>query len=222
VWVTERNSSAPEVSVGPVGIADGYKQGYQDSTFAHSRRNPFKHHFGGFMRTSQNNTTNRAATRRAPTGKTASKSRKDAIKLLTEDHAKVKKLFREYEKLTKKEDQDGKEELAQQICKELTIHAQLEEEIFYPAAREAIKDDDLLNEALVEHSSAKNLISQIKSMKVDDPMYDAVVTVLGEYVNHHVQEEEEKIFPKVQKSKMDLEELGHEIAERKEELIDSE
>jgi hemerythrin superfamily protein len=178
--------------------------------------------FGGFMPTSQSTTTNRTTTRRAPTGKTASKSQKDAIKLLTDDHAKVKKLFREYEKLTKKEDQEGKEELAQQICKELTIHAQLEEEIFYPAAREAIKDDDLLNEALVEHSSAKDLISKIKSMKIDDPMYDAVVTVLGEYVNHHVQEEEEKMFPKVQKSKMDLEGIGNEIAERKEELMDSE
>jgi hemerythrin superfamily protein len=177
--------------------------------------------FGGFMPTSQS-TTNRTTTRRAPTGKTASKSQKDAIKLLTDDHAKVKKLFREYEKLTKKEDQEGKEELVQQICKELTIHAQLEEEIFYPAAREAIKDDDLLNEALVEHSSAKDLISEIKSMKIEDPMYDAVVTVLGEYVNHHVQEEEEKMFPKVQKSKMDLEGIGNEIAERKKELMDSE
>lgn len=174
------------------------------------------------MPTSQSTTTNRTTTRRAPTGKTASKSQKDAIKLLTDDHAKVKKLFREYEKLTKKEDQEGKEELAQQICKELTIHAQLEEEIFYPAAREAIKDDDLLNEALVEHSSAKDLISEIKSMKMDDPMYDAVVTVLGEYVNHHVQEEEEKMFPKAQKSKMDLEGIGNEMAERKEELMDSE
>ena len=174
------------------------------------------------MPTSQSTTTNRTTTRRAPTGKTVRKSQKDAIKLLTDDHAKVKKLFREYEKLTKKEDQEGKEELAQQICKELTIHAQLEEEIFYPAAREAIKDDDLLNEALVEHSSAKDLISEIKSMKIEDPMYDAVVTVLGEYVNHHVQEEEEKMFPKVQKSKMDLEGIGNEIAERKEELMDSE
>jgi len=172
--------------------------------------------------TSQSATTNRTATRRTSTSKTASTSKKDAIKLLTEDHAKVKKLFREYEKLSKKEDEDGKEELAQQICKELTIHAQLEEEIFYPAAREAVKDDDLLNEALVEHSSAKDLISKIKSMKITDPMYDAVVTVLGEYVNHHVQEEEEKMFPKVQKSKMDLEEVGSEMAGRKEELMGSE
>lgn len=174
------------------------------------------------MPTNQSTTTNRTTTRRTPASKMPSKSKKDAIKLLTEDHAKVKKLFREYEKLSKKEDEDGKEELAQQICKELTVHTQLEEEIFYPAAREAIKDDDLLNEALVEHSSAKDLISQIKSMKITDPMYDAVVTVLGEYVNHHVQEEEEKMFPKVQKSKMDLEEVGSEIAERKEELMGSE
>ena len=99
------------------------------------------------MPTSPSTTTNRTTTRRTSTSKTTSTSKKDAIKLLTEDHAKVKKLFREYEKLSKKEDEDGKEELAQQICKELTIHAQLEEEIFYPAARQAIKDDDLLNEA---------------------------------------------------------------------------
>ncbi len=173
------------------------------------------------MPTSPSTTTNRTTTRRTSTSKTTSTSKKDAIKLLTEDHAKVKKLFREYEKLSKKEDEDGKEELAQQICKELTIHAQLEEEIFYPAARQAIKDDDLLNEALIEHSSVKDLISKIKSMKTTDPMYDAVVTVLREYVTHHVQEEEEKMFPKVQKSKMDLEEVGSEIAERKEELMGS-
>ena len=172
------------------------------------------------MPTSQS--TAHRTTTRTPPSKTTSKSKKDAIKLLTEDHAKVKKLFREYEKLSKKEDEDEKEELAQQICKELTVHSQLEEEIFYPAAREAIKDDDLLNEALVEHSSAKDLISEIKSMKIDDPMYDAVVTVLGEYVNHHIQEEEEKIFPKAQKSKMDLEELGTELAESKKELMGTE
>ncbi len=173
------------------------------------------------MPTSPSTTTNRTTTRRTSTSKTTSTSKKDAIKLLTEDHAKVKKLFREYEKLSKKEDEDGKEELAQQICKELTIHAQLEEEIFYPAARQAIKDDDLLNEAIIEHSSVKDLISKIKSMKATDPMYDAVVTVLREYVAHHVQEEEEKMFPKVQKSKMDLAEVGGEIAERKEELMGS-
>jgi len=159
--------------------------------------------------------THKTTTRRSTTGRSKAK---DAIKLLSDDHNKVKKQFKEYEKLIKKNEADAKEELAEQICEELKIHTQLEEEIFYPAAREAIKDDLLMNEATVEHASAKELISQLQSMSSSDPMYDATVTVLGEYVNHHIQEEEEKIFPKVQKSKMDLEELGSELAERKEEL----
>ena len=100
------------------------------------------------------------------------------------------------------------------------MHAQLEEEIFYPAVRAAIDDDDLINEAMVEHGSAKDLISQIQSMAVSDPMYDAVVTVLGEYINHHVEEEQNEMFPKVQKSDMDLEELGLEIAQRKAALVE--
>lgn len=151
---------------------------------------------------------------------TTRRTKNDAIKLLTEDHNKVKKLFKEFEKLSKKNDEEGKEELAVQICKELTVHAQLEEEIFYPAVREAIDDDELMNEAMIEHASAKDLIAQIQSMAASDPMYDAVVTVLGEYINHHVEEEQNEMFPKVQKSDMDLEELGLEMAERKEALIE--
>jgi hemerythrin-like domain-containing protein len=151
---------------------------------------------------------------------TARKTKKDAIKLLTEDHNKVKKMFKEFEKLCKKGEDEGKEELAAQICKELTVHSQLEEEIFYPAVREAINDDDLMNEAVVEHASAKDLITQIQSMKVSDPMYDAVVSVLGEYVNHHIEEEQNEMFPKAQKSKVNLEEIGIEISERKEELME--
>ncbi|SEK67086.1 hemerythrin domain-containing protein [Nitrosovibrio tenuis] len=166
------------------------------------------------------------ATTGSTTGKTTTRStttrkaKKDAIKLLTDDHNKVKKLFKEFEKLSKKDDETGKEELAIQICKELSVHAQLEEEIFYPAVRAAIDDDDLMNEAMVEHASAKDLIAQIQSMAVTDPMYDAVVTVLGEYVNHHIEEEQNEMFPKVQKSDMNLEELGLEIAERKEALVE--
>lgn len=151
---------------------------------------------------------------------TTRRTKNDAIKLLTEDHNKVKKLFKEFEKLSKKNDEEGKEELATQICKELTVHAQLEEEIFYPAVREAIDDDALMNEAMVEHTSAKDLIAQIQSMAASDPMYDAVVTVLGEYINHHVEEEQNEMFPKVQKSDMDLEELGLEMAQRKEALVE--
>ncbi len=153
-----------------------------------------------------------------PRSTTTRKTKNNAITLLTEDHNKVKKMFKEFKKLAEKNDEEGKEELATQICKELTVHAQLEEEIFYPAVRAAIDDDDLMNEAMVEHGSAKDLISQIQSMAVSDPMYDAVVTVLGEYINHHVEEEQNEMFPKVQKSDMDLEQLGLEIAERKEAL----
>jgi len=160
-------------------------------------------------------------TAQTSTGKTAARRTKnDAIKLLTADHAKVKKMFKEFEKLSKKDDEEGKQELATQICQELMVHAQLEEEIFYPAAREAIEDEDLMNEAVVEHNSAKELIAQIQSMGASDPMFDATVKVLGEYVNHHIEEEQNEIFPKVEKAKVDLEEIGAEIAQRKEELIE--
>ena len=151
--------------------------------------------------------------------KTASKTTgPDAVSLLIDDHKKVKKLFRQYEKLAKADDTEGKVDVANQICEELTVHAQVEEEIFYPAAREAIKDDDLLNEAEVEHSTAKDLIAQIQEMSGDDPMYDAKVKVLSEYIDHHVEEEETEMFPKAKKAKMDLEGLAVEILERKEEL----
>lgn len=142
----------------------------------------------------------------------------DAITLLMDDHKKVKKLFKDYEKLSKKDDIEGKVEIATQICEELTVHAMVEEEIFYPAAREAIQDEDLLNEAEVEHATAKDLIAQIQEMSGDDPMYDAKVKVLSEYINHHVEEEEGEMFPKARKAKMDLEGLAVEIMERKEEL----
>lgn len=151
---------------------------------------------------------------------TARESETNAITLLTDDHKKVKKLFKEYEKLSKKDDIEGKMEIAGQICEELTIHAMLEEEIFYPAVRAAIKDDELLNEALVEHATAKDLIAQIQEMDDDDPMYDAKVTVLIEYINHHVEEEESQMFPKARKAKMDLHGLAVEILARKEELTE--
>lgn len=142
----------------------------------------------------------------------------DAIQLLLDDHKKVKKLFKEFEKLAKKEDVEGKVEIANQICEELTVHAMIEEEIFYPAARAAIKDDDMLNEAAVEHATAKDLIAQIQEMSGDDEMYDAKVKVLSEYIDHHVEEEETEMFPKAKKAKMDFDTLGEQMLERKEEL----
>lgn len=165
-------------------------------------------------------TTQNATTRKTASRTTARRQKQDAITLLTEDHNEVKKLFKQYEKLCKKDDTEGKEALAIQICQALTLHAQLEEEIFYPVVRDAIDEDDLMNQAIVEHTSAKELIAQIQSMQVTDPMYDAVVTVLGEYINHHVEEEQNEIFPKAKKAKMDLEEIGTEMVERKKVLLE--
>jgi hemerythrin superfamily protein len=144
----------------------------------------------------------------------------DAIKLLTEDHKEVKKLFDEYKKLCDNEaSPDERQALAGQICSMLTVHTTIEEELFYPLAREALGEEaDLIDEATVEHASAKDLIAQIESSSPDEPLYDAKVTVLGEYIQHHVKEEEDEIFPKIRKTELDLAVLGSEMAERKQAL----
>ena len=144
----------------------------------------------------------------------------NAIVLLTADHREVKRLFKAYGKLIKNDAEAGERQaLARQICQMLTAHATVEEEIFYPAAREAIGEADLLAEAEVEHASAKSLIAQIESMRPDEALYDAKVTVLGEYVDHHVQEEEGEMFPKCRESGMNLKALGASMATRKQELL---
>ncbi len=147
--------------------------------------------------------------------------RPNAVTLLTQDHREVKKLFREFQKLTKKKDEadpEQKRELVQQACRALTVHARLEEELFYPAVRDAIDDDDTMDEAEVEHTAAKQLIAELQSAQPGDPLYDAKFTVLGEYVNHHVEEEEKQMFPKVKKSDLDLLELGETMMTRRGEL----
>jgi hypothetical protein len=144
----------------------------------------------------------------------------EATKLLSADHKEVKKLFKDYEKLVKAEGADEeKQALAEQICTMLTVHATIEEEIFYPAAREAMEEQDLLDEAEVEHASAKDLIAQIRGMSPSDELYDAKVTVLGEYVDHHVQEEEKELFVKVRKADIDLKEIGMALESRKQQLM---
>jgi len=142
-------------------------------------------------------------------------SKTDAIVLLTADHKRVKKMFKTFDKMKEDGAPADKKALAQQICEELTLHTELEEQIFYPATREALDDGDLLDEAEVEHASAKDLIAQIKAGDPTDPKWAAKVTVLGEYVDHHVEEEENEMFPKCRKAKMDLESLGREIASMK-------
>ncbi|MBZ2206623.1 hemerythrin domain-containing protein [Massilia soli] len=144
----------------------------------------------------------------------------DAIALLIEDHKKVKDLFEKFDKLSDRS-KVNKKKIADQICLELTVHAQVEEEIFYPAVRAPIKDEDLMDEAVVEHASAKELIAQISEMDPGDDLYDAKVKVLSEQIEHHVEEEEGEMFPKVRKTKVDLVALGEEMAARKEELMAS-
>ena len=153
--------------------------------------------------------------------KTSKSAGDDAIKLLTADHKEVRALFKEYEKLVEADaDDEEKQTLAEQICMMLTVHATAEEELFYPAAREAMgEDEDLIDEADVEHASAKDLIAQIQESSPAEELYDAKVKVLGEYIEHHVKEEEGEIFPKAKKGGLDMAALGAEIAMRKEELM---
>ena len=142
----------------------------------------------------------------------------DAIEMLKADHAKVEKAFKEFEKMDRS-DTETCREAVRSVCEDLKVHTTLEEEIFYPAVREAIEDEDLLNEAAVEHETAKMLIEQLENMEPDDPNYFATFTVLGEYVMHHVKEEEGEMFPQARKAKaLDVDELGERMRARKEEL----
>lgn len=135
-----------------------------------------------------------------------------AIDLLEQDHRQVEGFFEQYEQLQAAAE---KEQLGLKICLALQVHAQIEEEIFYPAAREAIKQAELIDEAIVEHAAAKQLVAEIESMDAGDELYDAKVKVLGEQVSHHIEEEENELFPQVKSSKLDLDALGKKMAERK-------
>ena len=146
-------------------------------------------------------------------------STNDAIRLLTADHREVKQLFKNFAGI---KDQNGaaekKSEVVRQICAALTIHTQVEEEIFYPAVRQSIDEADVMDEADVEHAGATILVTQLERMNPGDDHYDAMVSVLGEYVDHHIKEEQEEIFPKARKAKVDMAELGARIAQRKAQL----
>lgn len=151
--------------------------------------------------------------------KTRSKSSPLAFQLLKEDHDKVEKAFKEFEKMDREADPETCRQHILATCEDLRVHATLEEELFYPALRDQIDDEDLLNEASVEHETAKMLIEQLENMSADDPNYYATFTVLGEYVMHHVEEEEGEIFPAAKKADIDLEALGERMRARKEELM---
>ena len=141
---------------------------------------------------------------------------KDAIAMLKADHVAVSKMFAEYEKsrsVAKKRD------LVAEICTALSVHAQIEEEIFYPAVKAKLKDKLLVPEATVEHASLKDLIAQIEGVEPDGEMFDAKVKVLSEYVKHHVKEEQNEMFPKAKASTLDMVELGTRMSERKADLM---
>ena len=141
----------------------------------------------------------------------------DAISLLVSDHQTVKALFEQFNELSDRS-KVSKKKVADAICRALLIHAQIEEEIFYPAVKEVIESDELMDEAEVEHASAKELIEQIQDMDPDDDLYDAKVKVLSEQIEHHVREEEDEMFPSVRKTRLDLVTLGEEMSEQKEQL----
>jgi hypothetical protein len=143
----------------------------------------------------------------------------DAIAFLVTDHENVKQLFEEFEQLAEDaEAEERKGALVEQICNELTVHARIEEEIFYPAVRSGIDDELLMDEAEVEHASAKELIAQLEGMSPGDDHYDATVIVLGEYVKHHIEEEEGEMFDATRDSEVDTAALGAAMFERRSEL----
>ena len=152
--------------------------------------------------------------KRAAAKKAGSKG-PDAIVLLKDDHRTVSRMFARYDKLGDSA-HAAKLKLARTICKELKVHTRIEEEIFYSAIEKVLpQDKDLLDEAEVEHEGAKKLIAELDRMKPGDDLFDSKVTVLAEYIKHHVKEEHEEMFPKARKTDLDLRALGMRMAARK-------
>lgn len=147
---------------------------------------------------------------------TVSPKEQKATTLLRADHKLVSTLFADYDKTRSSL---KKQQLVAQICTELTVHAQVEEEIFYPAFKAALKDKELVAEATVEHATLKELIAQVEGVEPDGEMFDAKIKVLSEYVKHHVKEEQNEMFPKAESSSLDMIELGAALSKRKAELL---
>ncbi|HEX5458826.1 MAG TPA: hemerythrin domain-containing protein [Steroidobacteraceae bacterium] len=162
----------------------------------------------------------RATSTRAKRGRRGDSSAPYAVKLLKQDHRAVAQALEEFESAEHEE----KQTIARRICRMLTVHTQLEEELLYPAARDALRAGDahLVAEAHVEHESVKDLIQQIEQREEVDEEYEAKVEVMGEYVKHHVSEEETELFPKLQRSSLDLDALGERLEARKMELTGGE
>jgi hemerythrin-like domain-containing protein len=149
------------------------------------------------------------------------KARTEILDMLKEDHQRVKKAFKAAEKLHEEEQHEELQMLVEQTVAEIEVHARLEEELFYPAAREAVKEEDLIEEAEVEHGSAKALIEQLEGLSPDDPKYFATFKVLGEYLKHHIKEEENELFEQLSggRSKVQWEELQQQMLTMRESLM---
>ncbi|HYC48480.1 MAG TPA: hemerythrin domain-containing protein [Burkholderiales bacterium] len=145
-----------------------------------------------------------------------------ALAMLSQDHKRVQKLFKDFEKIDR-DDEDAMRDLVETACLELQIHSMLEEEIFYPAVRGQVQgdeQDDLLNTSEVEHEAVEDLIARLHELEPDDPMYYAYFSVLAEYTRHHIRREEQALFPIVEKmTDLDLEQLGEDMRVRREELF---
>jgi hypothetical protein len=147
------------------------------------------------------------------------KAEMDAVALLKADHRKVEELFEKFESA---KGSSSKQKLVQQICTELTVHAMIEEEVFYPACTDKIEDEELIQEAYVEHDGAKVLIAELTASEPDAEFYDAKVKVLSEMIKHHVKEEEKRsegLFAQAKEAGLDLDDLGARMQARKEELL---
>jgi hemerythrin superfamily protein len=142
----------------------------------------------------------------------------EATAMLRADHKRVADLFADYEKTSSTA---KKKDIVSTICTELSVHAQVEEEIFYPAVKQALKDRELVPEATIEHATLKDLIAQVEGIEPDGEMFDARIKVLSEYVKHHVKEEHTEMFPKAKKTQLDMRALGAQMAARKGELLAS-
>ena len=150
--------------------------------------------------------------------KANTQARNEVLEMLKDDHKRVKKAYRDFTKLDALEDSAQCDALVRQVLAELELHTTLEEELLYPAARDAIAEPDLIDEAEVEHASAKALIAQLQAMDAEDDKFAARFTVLCEYVLHHVKEEEGELFPQLQSAKIDWETMAREMLARRAEL----
>lgn len=159
------------------------------------------------------------ATSSASRGGSAS-ARNEIIEMLKTDHKRAKKNFRDFEKLDPDEDAEQCRAIVEETCAMLTVHARLEEECFYPQVRQGLEEPDLVDEAEVEHQTAKDLIAQLQGMSPGDEKYAARFTVLGEYIQHHVKEEEGEMFPQVSRAKLDWDSMLRQMTERRAELTE--